>query len=276
MILPGDSIYSHCTCSGFFLAGWPYVLRIVVFIARCNFYHWQTTFSSVMVNILLVTARKYLMIYLHSLEYSRALRIAWLLEALALEYELVPYQRDPQTYGAPDTLKQIHPLGKSPVIVDGDLTIAESGAIIEYLIDVYDQEGCFKPSSGQALLDYRYWLHFAEGSMMMWLVMRLVLMKAKEKIPFLLRPVIGTFINRMDQYVIQPRVSDQFKFVEAFLSEHKWFAGEQLSGADFQMMLALTLAEQRADLSSYPNIQRYLERVKQLESYQKAWNQTMK
>ncbi|QMV13053.1 glutathione S-transferase [Vibrio spartinae] len=210
------------------------------------------------------------MIYVHYLEQSRALRVVWLLEALELEYEIVHYSRDPKTWGAPESLKAVHPLGKSPMIVDGEQTIAESGAIIEYLIDTYDHQHRFRPESGQALLDYRYWLHAAEGSFMMWLVMRLIFIKSREKLPFLLRPLIGSFLNKMDQIVIEPRVSTFLRYIDDTLAQRSWFAGEKLSGADFQMHLVLQLADMRADLSVYPNIQRYNQQVAQLASYQQA------
>ncbi|MEI8632203.1 glutathione S-transferase [Vibrio sp. PP-XX7] len=211
------------------------------------------------------------MIYLHHLEQSRSNRIVWLLEALDIDYEIIHYQRDPKTYGAPESLKQIHPLGKSPVITDGELVIAESGAIIEYLIDVYDPERRLKPTSGQALLDYRYWLHFAEGSLMLLLVMRLVLSKAQEKrLPFFIKPVIRKFVDAMEQYFIEPRLTPQLELINAFLEKHQWFAGEQLSGADIQMMLPLQFAKASADFSLYPYIERYLAQVKQLESFKKA------
>ena len=102
------------------------------------------------------------MIIVHHLENSRSLRILWLLEELGLDYDIRLYRRDPQTMAAPDSLKAIHPLGKAPIISDGELVIAESGAIIEYLLDRYD-DGRLRPGSGQPLLDYRYWLHFVEG-----------------------------------------------------------------------------------------------------------------
>ncbi|SJN57427.1 glutathione S-transferase [Vibrio ruber] len=210
------------------------------------------------------------MIYVHYLEQSRALRVVWLLEALTLEYEIIHYDRDPQTWGAPDSLKAIHPLGKSPTIIDGEHTIAESGAIIEYLIDTYDHQRRFRPESGQALLDYRYWLHAAEGSFMMWLVMRLIFIKSREKLPFLLRPLIGAFLSKMDRIVIEPRVSTFLRYIDDTLGSRTWFTGEQLSGADFQMNLVLQLADMRADLSGYPNIQRYMNQVSQLASYQQA------
>ncbi len=211
------------------------------------------------------------MIILHHLVQSRSNRIAWLLEALNLPYEIKVYQRDPKTYGAPESLKQIDPLGKSPVITDGELVIAESGAIIEYLIDTYDAEQQFKPKEAKALLDYRYWLHFAEGSMMPLLVMRLVLSKAVDRpMPFFIKPVIKKFVQALNQYFIDPRIIPQLKLVDKHLSNNEWFAGDKLSGADFQMVLALQLAYMRCDMSPYHHIKKYIEQVEKIESYQKA------
>ena len=211
------------------------------------------------------------MIILHHLVQSRSNRIAWLLEALNLPYEIKVYQRDPKTYGAPESLKQIDPLGKSPVITDGELVIAESGAIIEYLIDTYDTEQQFRPKDPKALLDYRYWLHFAEGSMMPLLVMRLVLSKAVDKpMPFFIKPVIKKFVQALNQYFIDPRIIPQLKLVDKHLSNNKWFAGDELSGADFQMVLALQLAYMRCDMTPYHHIKKYIEQVEKVESYQKA------
>jgi len=211
------------------------------------------------------------MIILHHLVQSRSNRIAWLLEALNAPYEVKVYQRDPKTFGAPESLKQVDPLGKSPVISDGDLVIAESGAIIEYLIDKFDTEQQFRPTTGKALLDYRYWLHFAEGSMMPLLVMRLVLSKSLEKpMPFFIKPVIKKFVQALNQYFIDPRIIPQLKLVDQHLSTNKWFAGDELSGADFQMVLALQLATARCDMSPYHHIKKYIEQVEKVESYQKA------
>ncbi len=211
------------------------------------------------------------MIILHHLVESRSYRIAWLLEALNIPYEVKVYQRDPKTYGAPESLKQIDPLGKSPVITDGDLVIAESGAIIEYLIDTYDSEQQFKPKDGRALLDYRYWLHFAEGSMMPLLVMRLVLSKSVERpMPFFIKPVIKKFVQALNQHFIDPRIIPQLELVEKHLSNNQWFAGDKISGADFQMMLALQLANMRCDMTPYRHIKQYMEQVQKLESFQKA------
>lgn len=214
------------------------------------------------------------MIYVHHLERSRSNRIVWLLEELGLAYEVVHYQRDAKTSGAPESLKKIHPLGKSPIITDGDLTIAESGAIIEYLIDTYDKEQRLKPSGGQALLDYRYWLHFAEGSLMPLLVMRLVLTLSLEKpMPFFIKPIIKKYVGALNQFFISPRLEPQLALINRHLQQHEWFAGDALSGADIQMVLALQLAKTRADFTPFPAISAYLERVEQIDTYVQAAEQ---
>lgn len=212
------------------------------------------------------------MIQVHHLEKSRSSRILWLLEELGVEYEIKVYHRDPKTYGAPESLKKIHPLGKSPIITDGNLTIAESGAIIEYLIDQYDEANRLRPLSGQALIDYRYWLHFAEGSLMPLLVMRLVLNMAKSKpMPFFIKPIIAKFIAALESLFIAPRLTPQLEMIDAYLKQHQWFAGDKLSGADIQMMLSLQLAQTRCDLSKYANIIAYMSRCEHLPNWQKAY-----
>jgi glutathione S-transferase len=210
------------------------------------------------------------MIQVHHLESSRSYRIIWLLEELGLDYEVITYRRDP-SYAAPAALKQIHPLGKAPVLTDGNLTIAESGAIIEYLLDRYDSEHVWRPHGGQALLDYRYWLHFAEGSLMPLLVMRLVLGKVKERpMPFFARPIARKLISGIDQLFVQARLTPQLNLIESWLARHPWFAGETISGADIQMELALQLAARRTDLSGYPCIQAYLAKTAARPAHQLA------
>lgn len=211
------------------------------------------------------------MIKVHHLELSRSFRIIWLLEELGVEYEVITYRRDPKTYGAPAALTRIHPLGKSPLLTDDDVTIAESGAIIEYLLDKYDSEGKFRPTSGQALLDYRYWLHFAEGSLMPLLVMRLVLGKVKERpMPFFVKPIARKIIDGLDSAFITPRVQPQLTLIDAWLKDHEWFAGDKITGADFQMELALRFAANRADVSGLAHIAAYLQKTAAREAHKIA------
>ncbi|GHB61446.1 glutathione S-transferase [Psychrosphaera saromensis] len=211
------------------------------------------------------------MITLHHLNNSRSQRILWLLEELGLEYGIKQYQRDPVTSSAPESLKAIHPLGKSPVITDGDLTIAESGAIIEYLLDSYDTEKRLRSTKGQALLDYRYWLHFAEGSLMPLLVMKLVMMKMpKNPMPFFVKTIAKALSNKVQEMFISPRLTPQIELVENTLANRTWLTGEELSAADIQMSFPLQASATRMDLSAFPNIARYLKQIDALPAYQKA------
>ncbi|GKW15470.1 glutathione S-transferase [Pectobacterium actinidiae] len=210
------------------------------------------------------------MINVHHLEKSRSTRVTWLLEELGVDYEIIRYARDPKTFSAPASLKQIHPLGKSPVITDGELTIAESGAIVEYLIETYGN-GRLRPQSGQALLDYRFWLHFAEGSLMPLLVMRLVLAKTESApMPFFIRPIARKIVQSIEQAFIVPRLTTQLQFIEQHLTKQDWFAGESLSGADIQMAVPLVLAKTRLDFNRYPHIQQYIERIESQPAFQRA------
>ncbi len=210
------------------------------------------------------------MLTVHHLEKSRSQRVLWLLEELGVEYTIVEYKRDPVTFSGPASLKAIHPLGKSPVITDGDITIAETGAIIEYLLDQYDTENRLRPTSGQALLDYRYWLHFAEGSLMPLLVMKLVLMKVPENpMPFFIKPIAKMLMGKIQENFIAPRLEPQLSFIESTLSDRTWLAGDALSGADIQMSFPLIAASGRVDLTNYPNIGRYIKQIEQQTAYQK-------
>ncbi|MEQ9900571.1 glutathione S-transferase [Pectobacterium punjabense] len=210
------------------------------------------------------------MIRVHHLEKSRSTRVTWLLEELGVDYEIVRYTRDPKTFSAPAALKQVHPLGKSPVITDGELTVAESGAIVEYLIETYGN-GKLRPQSGQALLDYRFWLHFAEGSLMPLLVMRLVLAKTESApMPFFIRPIARKIVQSIEQAFIVPRLTTQLQFIEQHLSKQDWFSGESFSGADIQMAVPLVLAKTRLDFSRYPHIKQYIERIENQPSFQQA------
>ncbi|PXF29645.1 glutathione S-transferase [Pokkaliibacter plantistimulans] len=210
------------------------------------------------------------MIIVHHLENSRSLRILWLLEELGLDYDIRLYRRDPQTMAAPDSLKAIHPLGKAPIISDGELVIAESGAIIEYLLDRYD-DGRLRPGSGQPLLDYRYWLHFAEGSLMPLLVMKLIFTRMPENpMPFFVRPVARGMSSKVQEIFLTPRLLPQLALINDTLAQRPWFTGEQLSGADIQMSFPLQAASSRADLSDYPHIGRFLSRVSEQPAYQRA------
>jgi len=218
------------------------------------------------------------MITVHHLEMSRSQRVLWLLEEMALPYELVLYQRDPKTRLAPPALKAIHPLGKSPVITDGELTIAESGAILEYLVERYGQNrhgdlAALQPAPGtEAHRQCRFWMHYAEGSLMNWLVMKLVFMKIPtQPMPFFVRPIARALCAQVLAKLVDPNVLTSLAFMEAHLAKNRWFAGEQLSLADFQMSFPVEAALARSGgAARYPNLVAFKERVAARPAYQRA------
>lgn len=215
------------------------------------------------------------MIQLHHLEHSRSQRIIWLLEELGLPYEVVLYKRDPKTYLAPPELLKIHPLGKSPVITDGDITVAESAAIVEYLVD--KAGGAMRPAAGtEANRQYTYWMHFAEGTIMPPLVMTLVFNKIENApLPFFLKPLVLPIARGISAQVkssfINPNLEKQFAFIDAHLGKNQWFCGDQLSGADFMMIFPLEAAASRADaIKNCTNIKAFVDRVHKLPAYRTA------
>ena len=218
------------------------------------------------------------MLTLHHLETSRSHRILWLLEELGVPYELRRYQRDPATRLAPPELKKIHPLGKSPVLTDGELVVAESGAILEYLAECYGAQAPaelahLEPARGTpAHRQCRFWMHYAEGSLMNWLVMQLVFGSIpRQPMPFFVRPVARALCAGVQQKLIQPNVQAALAFMENHLAQHRWFAGEHLSLADFQMSFAVEAALARGTTASaWPHLQAYLQRIQARPAYQRA------
>lgn len=210
------------------------------------------------------------MITLHHLENSRSQRIAWLLEELGVDYTVEVYRRQPPMMLAPKALEAVHPLGKSPVITDDGITLAESGAIIEYLVEQHG--GRLRPAEGTAALRaYTYWLHFAEGSMMPLLVMKLVFGRLGEKpIPFLLRPIGKVFATAVDKNYLGPSLKKQLVHIEATLAKQPYFAGDAFTAADIQMSFPLQAAQGRVDLGRYPQIEAWLQRIEAREGWKKA------
>ncbi|MBL8327805.1 MAG: glutathione S-transferase [Rubrivivax sp.] len=202
------------------------------------------------------------MITVHHLENSRSQRVLWLLEELALPYEVKRYERDRKSMLAPPQLKSIHPLGKSPVIVDDGVTVAETGAIVEYLVD--KAGGALRPASGTAeLLRYRYWLHFAEGSAMPPLLMKLVFDRiASTPLPFFVKPVAKGISAKVLSSFVMPNIQQQLDFMEAELTGRSWFCGETFTAADVMMSFPLEAAAQRAGLdASRPQLHGLLRRM---------------
>jgi len=209
------------------------------------------------------------MITLHHLNNSRSQRILWLLEELGLPYEIRHYQRDAKTSLAPPELLRIHPLGKSPVITDGDLTVAESGAIIEYLVVRYGK-GAFIPArETPERLRYTYWLHFAEGTAMPPLVMKLVFNRIeKGPMPFFAKPIARGIARKVKQGFIDPNLERIVSHMEAELGRSEWFAGDGFSAADIQMSFPVEAASAR--IGAKPNMKRFLERIHARPAYQRA------
>ena len=212
------------------------------------------------------------MITVHHLENSRSQRVLWLLEELGVPYQVKRYARHPKTMLAPPELTQVHPLGKSPVITDGDATVAESGAIVEYLVDVYGQ-GRLRPKPGTLeQRRYTYWLHFSEGSLMPPLLMKLVFDKVRQApVPFFIKPVVRGIADKVTTSFIAPNLSRMLAFMEAELQSRPWFAGSAFSAADIQMSFPLEAAAARAGLDAqYPRLTDWLQRIHQRPAYQKA------
>ena len=212
------------------------------------------------------------MIIVHHLNNSRSQRVLWLLEELELPYEIKRYERDPKTMLAPASLRQVHPLGKSPVITDGDLTLAESGAIVEYLVDRYGN-GCLKPALGTPEhLRYTYWLHYAEGSAMPPLLLKLIFDQIdKSSMPFFVRPIARSITNRVKSSFIEPQIKQHLDYMESEISKSTWFAGNEFTAADIQISFPLEAALARAGLNeSRPQLMTFLNRIHSRPAYQQA------
>lgn len=212
------------------------------------------------------------MIVVHHLENSRSQRVLWLLEELAIPYEIKRYARDPKTMLAPPELRAVHPLGKSPVITDGGLVLAESGAILEYLVDTYGS-GRLKPPPGTPeRVRYGYWMHYAEGSVMPPLLFKLVFdVIENAPMPFFVRPFAKAIAGRTKSTFIQPQIALHLDFIESELGKHEWFAGGELTAADVAMSFPLEVAAGRAGLDRRrPKCMAFLDRVRARPAYAAA------
>jgi glutathione S-transferase len=211
------------------------------------------------------------MITVHHLNNSRSQRVLWLLEELGLPYEITRYQRDAKTMLAPPSLRQVHALGKSPVVTDGDTTVAESGAIIEYLLECHGN-GRLVPALGSPeRLRYRYWLHFAEGTAMPPLVMRLVFERiVATPMPFFAKPIARGIAAKVNEGFIAPNLARQFDFMEAELGRSAWFAGEAFSAADIQMSFPVEAAQGAGLVKSRPRLRDWLQSIRSRPAYRQA------
>ena len=210
------------------------------------------------------------MITVHHLDSSRSQRILWMLEELGLNYDIKPYKRLP-TMQAPEALRAVHPLGKSPVITDGDKTIAESGAILEYLVEAYGK-GRFAPAPGTPeRLRYTYFMHYAEGSLMPLLFMKLVFSRLPQRVPWAMRPVARMISNGADKALLGPQITNHFAFLESELVGRDWFAGADFTAADVQMSFPIEAAAARVGFEGrLPRLKTFVERVQARPAYKRA------
>ncbi len=213
------------------------------------------------------------MITVHHLEHSRSQRVLWLLEELEQPYELVRYARDPQTMLAPPALKAIHPLGKSPVVVlDDGQVLAESGAILETLVERLGNGRLAPPPGSPDAQRYRYWMHYAEGSAMPPLLLKLVFDRvANSPMPFFVRPIARGIADKVRNAFILPQLRNHLDFMEAELGRDAWFAGPAFTAADIQMSYAIEAAHARGPLdASRPRLMDWLSRIHSRPAYRRA------
>ena len=212
------------------------------------------------------------MIVVHHLNASRSQRVLWMLEELVLPYEIKKYERDKKTLLAPPELKRVHPLGKAPVLSDGPHCLAESGAIVDYLAQAYSK-GTLSPEYGtEAYLRYNYWMHYAEGSAMPPLLLRLVSHRIRTApVPFFVRPITAKIAGQLESGFVGPQIETHFDFVEAELGRSEWFVGDAFSAADIQMSFPLEAAVARAGVGrTRPNIVAFVKRIQARPAYQRV------
>ncbi|WP_297802121.1 glutathione S-transferase [uncultured Brevundimonas sp.] len=212
------------------------------------------------------------MILVHHLADSRSQRLLWLLEELGVEYDIKRYERDPATMLAPASLKALHPLGKAPILQDDDITLVETGAIFEYLLVTYDRGGHLRPPQGfPARRDFTFWLHYAEGSAMPPLLLKLVFSQLPVRAPALMRPIVRAISNKAMSGFINPQLATHFDFIETSLAKGGWFVGNTFSAADIMMSFALEAAAARGlDTTRYPASAAYLKAIHARPAYQRA------
>jgi len=215
------------------------------------------------------------MITVHHLNNSRSQRILWLLEELGLDYEVKRYQRNPQTMLAPPELRAVHPLGKSPVITEksasGDLTLAESGAIVEYLADRHGAGRLAPAPDSPQRVRYLYWLHFAEGTAQPPSLLKLLFDRIKSRSPLLVRPIARAIADRALAAYVLPNIERNLDFMESELGKNDWFAGAQFSAADIQMSFPVEAYRARGGLDEKrPRLMKFLEKIHSRPAYRRA------
>lgn len=211
------------------------------------------------------------MITVHHLEDSRSQRVLWLLEELGLQYEVKHYKRDPKTMLAPPELRQVHPLGKSPVITDDEHTVAETGLIIDYIVSRHGDGRLAPAADSDERLQYEYWLHYAEGSAMPPLLLHLVFDTVEKKAPLLIKPIAKAISSNVKKQFIRPQLNLHLDYMENELRQHRWFVGDDFSAADIMMSFPLEAAAARMGLENRcPNIAAFVKRIHERPAYQRA------
>lgn len=207
------------------------------------------------------------MLTVHHLNNSRSQRVLWLLEELGVPYELVKYERDPKTSLAPPELQKIHPLGKSPVVTDGADTVAESANILEFILEKYGNGRLVPPVGTPQYRRYRYFMHYAEGSLMPFLLLRLITSRIR-KAPALIRPIAKAIAGKIDGGFVMPNLTRHIAFVDGELAKSTFFAGDELTAADIQMYYPMEGIAARADAPA--RVTAWLERVRERQAYKRA------
>lgn len=211
------------------------------------------------------------MITVHHLQDSRSQRVLWLLEELELQYRVERYARDPETHLAPDALKRVHPLGKSPVITDLNRTVAESGLIIDYIVREHGGGRLAPAPDSEDHLHYQYWLHYAEGSLMPPLLLQRIFDSVENKTPLLARPIARAISGQVKNQFIRPQQLLHFDYLENELRRHEWFVGDHFSAADIMLSFPIEaavlggVAGQRC-----PKLGEFVERIHARPAYQRA------
>ena len=212
-------------------------------------------------------------VVLHHLEKSRSHRILWLFEELGLDYEIVEYKRNPKTMRGDPKLRELHPLGKAPIVEVEGQKLAESGAIIETLLDLRG-EGRLRPeASTPEFQQFRYWLHYAEGSLMSPLLVALILGQLSgPKVPFFVRPIARALTGAANKAYTDPELERHFAFIEQHLGENAWFSGDDFTAADIQMSYPVAEGRGRAGVTaaSHPNTMAWLDKIRSREAWKRA------
>ncbi len=211
------------------------------------------------------------MITVHNLENSQSFRVVWLLEELGIPYEIKQYKRDPATSFAPADYKELHPIGTSPTISDGDLVLVETNAIMDYILDKHPN-AIMRPEVGAPdRVRYLYWFHAVPGSFMPLLVESLIFNLMVSRSPFFIRPIVSAVVGKVRAQYLKPRLKRFFAYIEEELGRSEWIAGDSLTAADVLLGHALVVSDARVGFGDkFPHIKAYLKRVRERPAFQAA------